>query len=299
MPASHDPARDDELIRYLLGDLPEDVAERFDELSVVDDEFVARLRVVEDDLLDAYVGGRLTGDRLKRFEALYLSSPRRRDKATFARRFLAAVDPKGPRVDTTDVPARIRVLRRWFPWALAAAAALCLAIGSLILRDARLHENLREADRRVRAADEHLAAVSDQLAAERRVNAAGQVSLAHARAAQPGPTVALVLMPQTRGVGPVPIIAISQDATVIAVALAIEGAPRARYEASLKDPTRSVVVWRSAALPAEDGPPARLVTVSLPASLLKAQHYAVDLFAVSAGHARNFVDSYAFEVVRR
>ena len=58
--------------------LPED-AERLDEASIVDDEIAARLRMVEHDLVDAYVRGRLTGDTLARFESHYLASPRRRE----------------------------------------------------------------------------------------------------------------------------------------------------------------------------------------------------------------------------
>ena len=72
---------DDQLTRYLLGALSEDETNRLDELSVVDDELAERLRVLEDDLVDAYASGTLKGDRLKRFESFYLGSARRRGKA--------------------------------------------------------------------------------------------------------------------------------------------------------------------------------------------------------------------------
>ena len=89
MLSRREPARDDdELVGYLLGELSEEDAERLDEMSLVDDEFAARLRLVEDDLVDAYAGGRLSGERLKRFESFYLASPRRREKAAFAKRVL-------------------------------------------------------------------------------------------------------------------------------------------------------------------------------------------------------------------
>ena len=44
---------DRQLIRYLLGLLPEDEAQRYDEQSIVDDDVAARLRQVENDLVDA------------------------------------------------------------------------------------------------------------------------------------------------------------------------------------------------------------------------------------------------------
>src|SRR3979411_2678590 len=83
---------DQQLVRYLLGLLPDEDAERLDEMSVVDDDVAWRLRVVEDDLVDAYVGGTLAGETLERFESFYFSSPVRRQKVQFAGGFLRAVD---------------------------------------------------------------------------------------------------------------------------------------------------------------------------------------------------------------
>src|SRR5689334_8276544 len=120
-----EPARDDdELIRYLLGELTDDEADSFDERSVVDDDFVARLRLVEEDLVDAYATGRLAGDRRARFESFYLSSPRRLKRAVFAQRFLAAVDNAAGDPGETGDATRTG---RWLP--LAVAAALVLSIG--------------------------------------------------------------------------------------------------------------------------------------------------------------------------
>ena len=83
---------DQQLVRYLLGLLPEEEAERLDEQSIVVDEFAARLQCVENDLVDAYVSGTLEGDILERFESFYLASPLRREKVKFAERLLAAAD---------------------------------------------------------------------------------------------------------------------------------------------------------------------------------------------------------------
>ena len=83
---------DQQLVRYLLGLLPEEEAERLDEQSIVVDEFAARLQCVENDLVDAYVSGALEGDILERFESFYLASPLRREKVKFAERLLAAAD---------------------------------------------------------------------------------------------------------------------------------------------------------------------------------------------------------------
>jgi anti-sigma factor RsiW len=54
---SREPLRDDQLIRHLLGTLPEDEAQRVEEETIVDDEVAARLQVAEDDLVDVARGG--------------------------------------------------------------------------------------------------------------------------------------------------------------------------------------------------------------------------------------------------
>jgi len=284
-------ARDDELIRYLLGDLPEDEAERLDEQSVVDDEFADRLRIVEDDLLDAYASGRLTGERRKRFEAFYLSSPRRRERAAFAGRLMQAVEQEHSR--RHSAMAALRQAPRWLPWAAAAAVALCAASGSLYLRDARLRTALNDAQTRLAVADRREADLFAQLATERRATAA-QESRADAAGA-----IALVLLPQTRGIGPVPLVAVGSESTVVPIELALDSAGRPPYEVALRDPATNTVVWRSGAIATVRTSPAELLPVAVPAALLKTQHYALDVVTKGAGGARGFAGSYAFEVVRR
>src|SRR5947199_7443535 len=81
---------DDQLLtRYLLGALPEEETARLDELSIADDDFCWRLRAAENDLVDAFVAGALSGDTLDRFRSFYLASPRRRERVEFARALLA------------------------------------------------------------------------------------------------------------------------------------------------------------------------------------------------------------------
>ena len=72
---------------YLLGSLPEAEAERFDELSITDDEFADSLAAAETDLVDDYVRGELAGATLENFESHYLASPLRRERVEFARTF--------------------------------------------------------------------------------------------------------------------------------------------------------------------------------------------------------------------
>lgn len=293
-----EPAGDDELVRYLLGELPEDAAERLDERSVMDDEFATRLRLAEDDLVDAYARGRLTGDRRRRFESFYMASPRRRQKVAFARELLDEVEHEVRRRQPDETVTAGSGTLRWLP-ALAAAVALCLVTGWLYLRDAQLQAALSEAQHRVAAADRRAAELSTELAAQQRAAAAAQASLTEVRAAQPVAPVALVLLPQTRGIGPMPIVAVGPESRTVPIELAIDAADRAAYAAALRDPATNHIVWRSGPLAAVRSRAVPLLAVAVPAALLKSQHYAVDVFAPGPRGANDFVGSFAFEVIRR
>src|SRR5262245_54748194 len=82
-------AEDPLLVRYLLGELSNDEAEKFDGRSISDDWIAIRLNAVENDLVDAYAKGEISGEMLDRFRAHYLSSPARREKVEFAETLLA------------------------------------------------------------------------------------------------------------------------------------------------------------------------------------------------------------------
>jgi hypothetical protein len=293
------PISDDHLVRYLLGAVPADEAERLDERTFVDDELAERLRVVEDDLVDSYAAGTLSGERRQRFESFYLASPRRRSKAAFAKGLHEAIErsTRQPRpVPHSTPPTRRRVGRvPW--WPLAAAAVLIVAIGVLLLQNISLRRELRDSARQVAVADQRATAASQQLSIEQKA-AAAKPALADARTAQPLAAVALLLLPQTRGVTSVPILVVPTGAASVPLTLALEAAGGSSFEVALRDPATNRTIWRSPSLARQRVRQTLMVPVSLPAALLKTQHYALDLLELrSAGP--EFVSSYAFEVARQ
>lgn len=76
-----------EITAYLLGALPDERTEAFDELSFTDDDFADELKIAEKDLIDAYVNNELKGENLEKFKNYFLSSPLRREKVEFAKTF--------------------------------------------------------------------------------------------------------------------------------------------------------------------------------------------------------------------
>ena len=291
MPMSRASVQDDrQLIRYLLGLLPDEDAERLDEQSIVDDDVAARLRSVEDDLVDAYVSGTLDGEYLERFESFFVASPRRRGKVKFAERFLDAVDrAAGARA----VVSRAVRSRSRFVWSLAPAAVLLLACGILFLQDVRLRRGLVDAQREGAALDSRAQAMAVQRDEQRTANDAMRKELDRARAVR---SVALVLQAQTRAVGPVSAIALPPGVGVVAFDLELEASDFAQYEVALKDPATNRIVWRSGALkPAWSRRPP-IVAVAVPASLLKPQHYSLELSGRTSEGTLDVAGSYAFQI---
>jgi hypothetical protein len=338
----HESGHDDQqLVRYLLRLLPEEDAERIDDLSISDDEVSWRLRVVENDLVDAYVSGALTGETLERFESFYLSSERRRQKVKFAGSFLGSVDrgaaPKdlgggrgfgrAPEPAQESTPSRGSqsygriVPRSPAAWTLAVAAALLLmASGALLFRDVRLRDGLSEAQTESAALDRRAHELEQQLADQRAANAEAVKELERVRGSMdalgqraaaapsagrtgtsslPLTTIALVLLPQTRAVGPIPTLAVPPGTDRVAFELRLESNRFPRYQVAVKDPATSQIVWRSGQLTADALGDQPAVSIIVPASVLKPQHYSVELAGLGTDGSAQVVGSYAVGIVDR
>ena len=291
---------DDQLIRYLLGALPGPEMDRLDELSVVDDALADRLRLLEDELVDAYASGALTGERRASFESFYLGSPVRRRKAELARSLKATVNKISQRRATVhQLNTTTRVMnRRRVPWSRAVAAVLVLTTGVLLSRTVSLRRELHVSEEQAAATTERVQAMTTELESQRRATAIAAQALADFRAARSASTVALVLRPETRGVGPTSIISIAPGSATAPLDLQIGSADPALYEVTLKDPATNQVVWRSPALTAQRERHPPVISVAVPAAFLKSQHYALDVFELRPGSPPEFVGSYAFEVTR-
>jgi len=326
MSLSHEAGYSDEqLARYLLQLLPEGDTERLDEMSIADEEIAWRLRVVEDDLVDAYVSGSLTGDRLKQFEAIYLSSERRRRKVEFAGSFLDKVGREAAVASFTSFTGATGSSRGWHiqnsmaTWSLAAAAALLLVCGAVLARYVQLRSALNETQGQTAALEQRTRELEQQLDAQRSANAETAKELQRARAAMAerqvpprtsarpsGPsnptsqalrTIALVLMPQTRAIDQIPSLVIPSGTSRAALDLRLESNRFSRYQAVLKDPSSNVIVWRSGRLAAAPANSQPTVSVVIPASVLKPQHYSIELTGDDTNGNPEVVGTYAVRVV--
>ena len=282
---------DDELVRYLLGLLPDEARERLDEASIADDEIAARLHTAETNLIDSYVRGRLSGATLERFESYYLSSPRRRENVRLAADFLGAVDRSVTRAEALTTTTRTR----WTAFArIAAAAALAIGVGAAFLV---LPERPRSQLAQVTSGSE---------AGERRPSEAPSVSASPSASALPGGKqaappariVAVVLPPPTRSVAPIPTLAIPAGVDRVRFELQLEANDFPSYRVGLKDPATNQILWRSDWIAPRSSAGQVSISVVVPANLLGPQHYSFDLAGRGADGGAEVIGSYTVRIVQ-
>ena len=76
---------EEEIIRYLLDELPEEVRVRIEETIEVEPALLDRIAEVEDNLILHYLREELDGVRRTRFEHCYLASARKHDRVERSR----------------------------------------------------------------------------------------------------------------------------------------------------------------------------------------------------------------------
>jgi hypothetical protein len=314
MPAPHESSHDDhQLAQYLLGLLSDEEAECLDELSVVDEHVASRLRIAENDLVDAYVRGTMPQETRKRFESVYFSSASRRKRVDFAESFLKTVD-RTPVTGAAYSGSGLRSLPRW-PLAAAASILVLLAGSAALFSELRLRNGLQQLRSERAAQDVRAGELEQRLEDQRAANAQTlqelervrtslaelTVSAASGTARQAGAArtpIALVLPPQTRSTGPIVTLAIGSATELIAFDLLLETNEYPRYEAALVDSATDRVIWRSNRLAATTGEPT-ILSLTIPAAALKSQHYALQLTGHRPSVAAQAVSSYAFRIMRR
>lgn len=123
---------DERIIAYLLGELPEDESEQFEDECFAQEEWTAQVSLGEEDLIDAYLRGELTPERRQRFEQNYLVTKARQKRVAMAAALLRQVDEYqaaseaavAARPAALSWAERLRALWNNQGWALRAAASL-------------------------------------------------------------------------------------------------------------------------------------------------------------------------------
>lgn len=300
---------------YLFGLLPQDQTEQMDELSVVDDEFAARLDTIESDLVDAYVRGNLSGDMLANFQTVYLSSPRRRQKVAFAESLYALEARQPARLEKEGRASWLGLFV--FPrLAWAGGLAMLLAIGALLVDNLHLRESMhqaandhaaleqRENDLQAQLHDEHAsnARTANELDQVRKSlgqleNSSAAKRVASQLSSLPVNAVAFVLAPQLRGGTQMPTLTVPRGTTRVDFRLDLESNDYPHYRIALKSFENEKVLWHSGPLRAVTKNQSSTLSTSVPAGLLRQQIYQIDVTGTPSGGHGESVSSYVFRVV--
>jgi anti-sigma factor RsiW len=175
------------IVRYLLGDLPEEEQVLIEDRAFSDRECARAIVAVENDLIDEYARGELSDADRRRFERRFLVSAERRRKVEFARA-LATLVPEATTADA-DQPAAERTMdfapASWLQSLKAslnrlnpafkisivagatAAAMLLIGVSWLISETARLRAQVAQLQAERQARQDQEESLRQQTAAER------------------------------------------------------------------------------------------------------------------------------------
>jgi hypothetical protein len=307
------------LIEYLLGSLPGEQVELFDELSIADDEFAKSLAAAEDDLVDAYVRGELTGSELTNFRSSYLTSADKYEKVRFAqslqtfceRSAVNSVSATPPAAASRDKFSFLNIFKiPRVKWVFTAAIVLLIAFAWFAYHNLRVRQHSEgridtEASRNNEKRNEVAAnAGQSPPQAEEREASKREVSKETKELTKTEPTpknqkpsregdiAALVLTPQMRGIGQFSTFRLPAKTDVVAVQLQLEPNDYSIYRVELQNES-SQVLWRSSKVSAK-GTTLRL---NFPAKLLTPQVFVLQLYGVDANKSET-LSAYPFKVVQ-
>ena len=323
------------LTSYLLGSLPEAETESLDELSITDDEFAGRLQVVENELVDAYVRGELSGRVLEQFKSFYLLSPKRREKVRLAETFLA-FDQRAVTAQAKDAQAVLSqnsesnketpkgssawhffaVPRPALQWGLAVVSLLILlAAGYLLVDNLRLRNQINQAQAQARELKQREQELQDQLSQQRSADAetAKESERVREQLAQVEQLIAAnqqYAKEQSSSIkGNIVSFDLSPQTRGIGQVPAItvpEGTDHIALRLELEAnnfPEYEVALKNSATnqITWRSGRlktrPKGKLSISLPARLLQPQNYTLEVTGKDQGGAAEFISSYPFRVV--
>ena len=280
-------------IRYLLGDLPEEERERLEKGYFADHETLQFLQSVEDDLIDAYVRGRLSPKQQQQFESYFLDSPWKQRRVEFARTLCLALRDQQPKAP------HITAWRRFAAWPVLAATLFVaiLLLVFLLIQNWRLRIALNQAQSARIEFQNQMQQLQQELAA---------------RGAQPklgadwplsanGETISMLLAPnllRDGGAAKGQVLAIPPQTSSVVLGLQLPPDHRPLYRAFLQT-AEGAVVSRFDGLTSRPLAGSRqAVVLNLPAESLNRGDYVIRLFAqTDQGHDEE-LHPYSFTVTR-
>ncbi|HLF83250.1 MAG TPA: hypothetical protein VI837_03650 [Blastocatellia bacterium] len=318
---------EDVLVRYLLGQLPEDEQQHIEQRAFADDEFYRRLLEVEDDLRCAYAQGTLPLAEKQQFEKRFLIFADERNRVELARDMIAELPRTQAKV--------LRPASRWFDrrtggvlhrylglpspamrFAMAAAALIVVAgLVWLLVETTRLRTQIhqlkaeramaqQELEQRSGEESARIEQLGKQLEAERDLRAELEDELAAGRMqATEQPVrlsfVALLLSPgRIRGGGETKRLVLPAGVEQVRLRLELTGDISSGYRAVVMN-SEGNEVWTRIALRARRGLARPVISFGIPARILAEDDYELRLTGLDNTGQPERTDSYYFTVLNK
>jgi len=291
-------------LRYLLGTLSEEERGRLEERYFSDDKDFEEIEIAEEELIDRYVRGELTGAERSAFEQTVVRSPRLMERVEFAKLF---ADRLRPAAAPVIVPVKSRWWERFFGFstgsklALAFSTALVLlAVGVLLFgwwqlqqQSRRLAAQQAALDQRQRELDQQAVELARQGPTPVETPVPSQVP--QEPAPQTGSVLAFALSPGgARSVSGSTDIRIPSGTSDVKVTLNLRGTDYSSYRVILNSVDRQNIFSKSSLKPRVTNNRAAL-TFRIPAQRLPPGDY---YLSVCGEPANESVDDYPFRVIR-
>ena len=300
------------VVRYLLGDLPEEAQVQVEDRAFSDPEYLRLIEAVEADLIDSYVQGEMSLPERQQFESRFLASPQRQKKVEFARALARVAGESKPVLASAQAERAPTARYSWrealaqilrgrspaFQFAMAAIILILAVVASWeVVQTVRLHGDMNqlEAERRLQQQREQV--LQQQINQEH----ARAEELAAQMQQQGGhPAVAsLMLLPGiARTQGSLPELVIPGPAQLASIQIQLE--PRdvyPRFRAELRNRSGDEILTR-ANLRAQRSSTGRAVVLEVPASALNPGDYELALKGVS-GEEMTDIGYYNFSVRKK
>ncbi len=150
--------------KYLLNEMPETEREQFEDQFVSDDALFYEIAARENELVDHYASGELSGDELERFDRSLAAAPARRAKIANAKMLREFIAGERTRNKTITIAERAGFFSKLFSFgpalqfASAAAIVLLVVVSIFLLTENRRLNSLQQELAASRAHESELAA---------------------------------------------------------------------------------------------------------------------------------------------
>ena len=289
------------MTHYVLGQLSDEERARLEEEYFANSDLFEEIVAAENDLIDAYVAGKLSGNDLLQFEIHFLNTPEHEERVAFAKSMLSTKprqelsSPMAVQASPSLISIRRAAMASIF--LLFLASVLWLAFRNIRLRHelAQMQTSHTQLEKEREALQQDNTKLQAELAQGQTFPTQGPLAWAKS-----GETTVVLRLSANLARGPGKPNTLSLSPRIHGVVLILETGIDlyGSYEISLETPDGTPLL-RKKGLNSWTTTQGRLVAVQLPSVALQRADYVVRLMGVNPNRQPQEVAAYSFRVVVR